>query len=116
MLKKVVLPAPFGPIRLTIDPVGIVNSMSLTAMRPPNSLRSLSACSRSVIRRIPVGEAALVRDVVERRIRGPLLDLLLVPALGDQPGRPEEHHQHDDQPVDPELVLRRVEVDAGLVE
>src|SRR5215210_7441597 len=101
MLKKVVLPAPFGPMRLMIDPVGIVNSMSLTAMRPPNSFRTLSACRMSVIGRVAVCEGRLVGDVVQRRVRRPLLELLLVPALGDQSGRPEEHHHDDDQPVDP---------------
>src|SRR5688500_2177482 len=105
MLKKVVLPAPFGPIRLTIEPVGIVKSMSLTAISPPISLRTSTACSRSVIGRVPVGEGRLVGHVVVRRVRRSLLELLLVAALGDQAGRPEEHHQDDDRPVDPELVL-----------
>ena len=39
MLKNVVFPAPFGPIRLTIAPSGIVKVMSETATSPPNSLR-----------------------------------------------------------------------------
>src|SRR6187551_2911778 len=105
MLKKVVLPAPFGPIRLMIEPSGIVNSTSLTAIRPPNSLRTFSATRRSVIGRNPVGVAALVRHVVERRVRCALLDLLFMPAFGDEAGWPEQHHQDDDQAVDPELVL-----------
>ena len=53
---------------------------------------------------------ALVLHVVERRVVDALLHLDLVPAFGDQPGRAEEHHQHDDDPVDPELVLRRIEL------
>ena len=36
MLKNVVLPAPFGPIRLTIEPSGMAKSTLLTATRPPN--------------------------------------------------------------------------------
>src|SRR3954447_19388710 len=36
MLKKVVLPAPFGPMSDTIDPRGISKSTLLTAVRPPN--------------------------------------------------------------------------------
>src|SRR3989442_14938746 len=36
MLKKVVLPAPFGPMRLTIEPCGITKSMLETATSPPN--------------------------------------------------------------------------------
>ena len=43
MLKNVVLPAPFGPMRPTIAFWGITKSTSLTATRPPNSLRTLSA-------------------------------------------------------------------------
>src|SRR5918994_3907231 len=101
MLKNVVLPAPFGPIRLTIEPVGIVKSMSLTATRPPNSLRTSTACRISVISRLSVRVGGLVGDVVERRVRRPLLELLLVPSLGDQARRSEEHHQHDDRAVDP---------------
>src|ERR1700729_2306619 len=38
MLKKVVLPAPFGPISETIDRAGMSNVTSLTAIRPPNRL------------------------------------------------------------------------------
>ena len=49
MLKNVVLPAPFGPIRLTIDRFGIVKVRSLTATRPPNSLRTSDATSRSPV-------------------------------------------------------------------
>ena len=37
MLKNVVLPAPFGPIRLTIALRGIEKSTSFTATSPPNS-------------------------------------------------------------------------------
>src|SRR5688572_4924971 len=116
MLKNVVLPAPLGPISETIDPDGIVKSTSFVAMRPPNSLRTLSATSRggaaatSVIAPAAVRVRPLVRDVVHRRVVHPELHLLLVPSLGDQPARPEEHHQHDDQAVDAELILGRVEL------
>src|SRR5213594_3156978 len=41
-LKNVVLPAPFGPMSPTISPSSAANSTSLTATRPPNSLRSCS--------------------------------------------------------------------------
>src|SRR5215207_6201992 len=113
MLKKVVFPAPFGPIRLTIELCGIVKSMSLTATRPPNSLRMSDATRMSVIPRIPVGVRPFVLDVVEGRVAHALLELSFVPAFGDQPRGPEEHDQHDDQPVDPEVVLRHV-LDADL--
>jgi hypothetical protein len=38
MLKKVVFPAPFGPMRLTMDLSGISKSTALTATRPPKAL------------------------------------------------------------------------------
>src|ERR1043166_4251994 len=47
MLKNVVLPAPFGPIRLTIDPLGIVKLMSWTATRPRKRLVTWVAWRRS---------------------------------------------------------------------
>src|SRR5688572_9521792 len=109
MLKNVVFPAPFGPIRETIEPVGIVKFTSLFATSPPNTLPTLSATRRSVVATVPIRVAALGRDVVQRRVGDAELVLLLMPPLGDQPSRAEEHHQHDDQAVDPELVLGRVE-------
>src|SRR6187402_1449095 len=108
MLKNVVLPAPFGPMSDTMDFSGMRKSTSLTAMRPPNSLRTAVATSRSVIGPVAVGVRALERDVVERRVVHPELYLLFVPTFGDEAGGPEQHHQHDDQAVDPELVLRHV--------
>src|SRR5512132_717624 len=47
MLKNVVLPAPFGPIKLTVEPRGIVKSTSSTASKPPNSLRSCAVTRTS---------------------------------------------------------------------
>src|SRR6187551_3778904 len=113
MLKNVVLPAPFGPIRLTIEPCGIAKSTSLTATRPPNSLRMSEATRRSVIARAPIGVGPLEGDVVERRVAHTLLELALVPSFRDQPRGPEEHDDHDDQTVDAEVVLRHV-LDADL--
>jgi hypothetical protein len=55
-LKNVVLPAPLGPISATIEPRGIVKSMSSEARRPPNSLRTFVATRRlpsSLISRRP---------------------------------------------------------------
>src|SRR5918996_6500700 len=105
MLKKVVLPAPFGPIRLTMLPCGMSKSTSLTAIRPPNSLRTLLAWSRSGMGR-----------PVERLVVDAFLELAFVPAFRDQAGRAEEHHEDDDQAVDAELVLRHLDVEAGLVD
>ena len=36
MLKKVVLPAPFGPMSDTMEPLGMSKSTLLTASNPPN--------------------------------------------------------------------------------
>ena len=44
-LKVVLLPAPFGPIRPMISPELTLKLMSLTATRPPNSLRMASTSS-----------------------------------------------------------------------
>src|SRR4029450_637997 len=106
MLKNVVLPAPFGPMRLTIEPCGIVKSTSLTAVRPPNSLRTSLAVRRSVIGRVPVGVGAPELHVVERRGSGARLGVERL--RGSEARRAEEHHEHDDQPVDAEVVLRHV--------
>jgi hypothetical protein len=38
MLKNVVFPAPFGPMRLTMDASGMSKSTALTARRPPKVL------------------------------------------------------------------------------
>src|SRR5579864_3409168 len=98
MLKNVVLPAPFGPIRLTIAPSGTVKSTSSTATRPPNSFRSICVSS----------SALCTRDlrVVERLVVDAFVQLRRDPRARDQPLRPEEHDDHNDRAEDPELVLR----------
>src|SRR6266436_6539920 len=83
MLKNVVFPAPFGPIRLTIEPSGTVKSTSSTATRPPNSFRSSSVwsstsrtCDLRVVERhvemraeMPVDPGADVREAFAVEIR-----------------------------------------------
>src|SRR5438552_3480102 len=100
MLKNVVFPAPFGPMRLTIEPSGTVKSTSFTAVRPPNSLRRLWAVSRSAIS---------VRHVVERLVGDALVELCRPPRARDEALRSEEHHHQQDDPEDPELVLGDVD-------
>src|SRR3954470_14460526 len=102
MLKKVVFPAPFGPIRLTIERSGIVKSTSLTATRPPNSLRTPSASRRLA--------TLLVRRVVERLVVDTLVELRPAPRARNQALRPEEHRQHEDQSEDPGRIQRHVDV------
>src|SRR5215212_8087071 len=99
MLKNVVLPAPLGPIRLTTWPRGIVKSTSSVATSPPNSLRTFSAT-----RRLPF--SLLMLCVVEGRVGDSLVELGPPSRTRDQPFRADEHHEHDDRPVDAELVQR----------
>src|SRR6185503_1580009 len=47
-LKNVVFPAPFGPMRLTIEPSGITKSTPATATSPPNCLVTARA-SRTLL-------------------------------------------------------------------
>ena len=65
-LKVVDLPAPFGPIRPTISPARTWKLTSLTATRPPNSLRARAA-RRARSRRA----AAAARSAAARRL-GPV--------------------------------------------
>src|SRR5712691_4772940 len=136
MLKNVVLPAPFGPMRLTVESRGMVKSTLSTATRPPNSLRSLCVTRMSLIGRpLPTerekglrgnvretwfpsreraeGERRSCRFVLERRVVHPGLELELAPPLGEEPLRPQQHHEHNDRAVDPERHERCVEAAAA---
>src|SRR2546423_9203787 len=105
MLKNVVLPAPFGPIRLTTACSSIVKSTLSTATRPPNSFRSASTTSRS--------SAISGGHVLERRVVDAGLELDLSTPLGEEAVGPQQHHQHDDQARDPEADERRVHAAAA---
>src|SRR5262249_56881410 len=59
-----------------------------------------------------VGEGHLVDRLIERAARS-FLDLAGAPALGDQACGTKEHHQDDDHAVDPERVLRDVDLVRG---
>src|ERR1700687_599050 len=76
-LRHVVLPAPLGPIRLTISPVPTLKLISDSASNPPNRVETLSISS------IASGSAAV-------RLVSP----------GDEShdaARQEQHHGHHDQ-------------------
>src|SRR3954453_10664726 len=105
MLKKVVLPAPFGPINETTVARGMVKSTLSVATRPPNSLRRLSTTTRSPL-------PLLMLCVVERRVVDAFVELGSASRTRDQPFGPDQHHQHDDRPVDAELVQRHFEMRA----
>src|ERR687894_412802 len=85
MLKNVVLPAPFGPIRLTIERSGMSKSTELTATRPPK---------------------ILVMSRASRMLAGPL-------SVGDDPLRPQEHHDHEQDAEQEKVVLGDVRVAEG---
>src|ERR687894_2471039 len=107
MLKNVVLPAPFGPIRLTIERSGMSKSTSLTATKPPKTLviprasRMLSGCPfSSATGRSP----ERVADVATL----PAVQLLGALAVGDDAFRPQEHHEDKEEAEQQEVVLRDV--------
>src|SRR5215211_7295982 len=106
MLKNVVLPAPFGPIRLTIERSGISKSTSLTAMRPPKTL-VIPRASRMLP--LPFSSATgHPSECVTRVAAFPAVQLLGALAVGDYALGPEEHHEDQDDAEQEEVVLRDV--------
>src|SRR5262245_1731101 len=111
MLKNVVFPAPFGPIRLTMRRSGITKSTSWTAISPPNTFRTPSEVR---IAFVAVGsrgsslvtgrsrEGVVVLDVVLRFVVHPLFKFGLAARLREEALRAEEHHDEQDDPEDQE--------------
>src|SRR5215211_1783372 len=100
MLKNVVLPAPLGPIRLTIERSGMSKSTSLTAMRPPKTLVIPRASSMLLPFSSGTGS-----------FHGFLFSLTLVQLfraleVGDYALRSQEHHQDEEEAEQEEVVLR----------
>src|SRR5919106_1807829 len=98
MLKNVVFPAPFGPIRLTMERSGMLKSTELTATRPPKTLvipraSRMLAVSASFSGTGPVSDGVGARGVPLVQLLGPL-------SVGYYPFRPQEHHQPQDDAVD----------------
>src|SRR4051794_811932 len=131
-LKNVVLPAPLGPIRATIEPVGMAKSTSLTATRPPNSTRTWRA-SRSSSVTIRTDFFERISAVCRTRCRnGFVIEAGLQPVThlfvfehaavgllhlsgsgrGNETLRAEQHHQHEHETEEPELVLLEVDLRA----
>src|SRR5215468_798029 len=94
-LKKVVLPAPFGPMIDAIRPSSSVKSTLSSAVRPPKRFEMPRASRRTAM---SVGLAGAVGE------------LALAPARGQDALRPEDHHQHQDEAEYHALVLRRLEL------
>src|SRR3712207_5749156 len=98
MLKNVVLPAPFGPIRLTIERSGMSKSTSLTAMGPPKTLviprasRMFAARSRP----LPFSSATCRPRHCVSGSGVHVVQLLGALAVGDDALGPQEHHQDQD--------------------
>src|ERR687889_611267 len=106
MLKNVVFPAPFGPIRLTMERSGMLKSTELTATRPPKTLvipraSRMLAVSASFSGTGPVSDGVGARGVPLVQLLGPL-------SVGYYPFRPQEHHQHQDDAENEKVVLRDV--------
>src|SRR3954470_12989048 len=85
MLKMVVLPAPFGPIRPLMSPSGISNDASCTARRPRNDL--LMPRTSSSATAFPSHQQrydGCDRDDPERRINDEQVDAdVAIAAAGD---------------------------------
>src|SRR5215212_2464224 len=108
MLKNVVLPAPLGPIRLTIERSGMSKSTSLTATRPPQTL-VIPRASRMLPTLFQFSSATgrapeRVTDVPTF----PASQLLGALAVGEDAFGPQEHHEHQDEAEQEEVVLRDV--------
>src|SRR3712207_4075382 len=106
MLKNVVLPAPFGPIRLTIERSGMSKSTSLTAIRPPKTLVIPRASRMLPARSFSSGTRRPPHRVAGARI--PVVQLLGALAVGDDAFGAEDHHQDQDDAKQQEVVLRDV--------
>src|SRR5918997_15919 len=105
MLKNVVLPAPLGPIRLTIERSGMSKSTELTATSPPKTLviprASMMLAGFSSLIDVPPERVADVATFAAAELFGAL-------AVGDYAFGPEQHHQDQDNPEQKEVVLRYV--------
>src|SRR5687768_379766 len=100
-LKKVVFPAPFGPISAVIEPSFTLIVAPSTARMPPNRLTTSSATKITPSRSARASEAGATAVSVTEHHLLPLPER----ALG-----PERHQQDEDQPDDHEPQGR----DAGL--
>src|SRR3954470_13735351 len=108
MLKNVVFPAPFGPMRLTMDLSGILKSTALTATRPPKTL-VIPLASRMFGATVS-SFASDTRQLRNAVIFFALAQLLLALAVWDYAFGSQEHHQHEKDTEEEEVVLGDVRV------
>src|SRR5215510_7165610 len=85
-LKRVVLPAPLGPISPKISPGSIASDTVLRACRPPNDLLIFCASSRGIVLGVLYRAGRTCRgELAPARRRGP------------QPRGAQQHHQDQGQ-------------------
>src|SRR3990172_8325307 len=107
-LKKVVFPAPFGPITLTMPPCSISKSRLLTATSPPKRLVTPSATSSGIPCPLPsAGRGAVDGGARCRHFIGYVQFAPDDPG-GQQPFRPVTHHRDQRDPVEQEPVARQL--------
>src|SRR3954471_8663700 len=100
MLKMVVLPAPFGPMRPLMSPSGSSNDAAFTARRPRNDFEIARTSSSAMA---PPAEKLRLHQRLVDRVREPQqgsdADQLLSP---DEEGRPQERRrrQRRERPLD----------------
>src|SRR5918997_2817336 len=109
MLKNVVFPAPFGPIRLTMARSGMSKFTEFTATRPPKTFVMPRASSRVfALWPFPSDTGRTTHRVAGAGVV--VAQLLLALAVRDDPLRPEQHHQDEDNAEDKEVVAGEVHV------
>src|SRR5712691_5500613 len=115
ILKNVVLPAPFGPIRLTIERSWMEKSTLLTATRPPKRLVTPRATSRSGIGSGAHGaEGTVDQRILTQLIIDRLVDIFAAVhldrtlAVREDAFWPGQHQDHQRQAENPELELVQI--------
>src|SRR5712692_9056623 len=107
MLNRVVLPAPFGPITLTISPLSTWRSRPSIARTPPKSLVSWVISRSAILRASASLEADLGRlapmgldpCVLEHLV---LAELASPPPARDESLGPSQHHEDQEGSIDQE--------------
>src|SRR5215204_2825793 len=107
MWKNVVLPAPLGPIRLTIERSGISKSTELTATSPPKSLL-IPRASRMFATTPSLCPSSSGTGHSLHRAGIFTVQLLRALAVGNDAFRSQEHHQDQDYAEQEEVVLRDI--------
>src|SRR6266542_3256850 len=113
VLKKVVLPAPFGPIRPAIIPFSITKSTLFTATSPPNALVTLRASKRFTVCLPLFRGAAFNGSGVCSGSRGFVffsMQLFTNLLAGKQPFGAHSHHNDQRQAKEQKAIQDRVRI------